>query len=200
MNDPEALGDHVHLKLSGIAAALGGVLEDTDRVRDACDVYRAALGVLLDPTSLPPRPSEPDPELHAAAAKARAHSARTLPPLTPQDHLRAASLAHHLAELLAAYQDPAWTKREAREQEERWRVCAVEEAIRAVRGTTPSAGQSQASQVYPSSTMTAQESEEVQGLLSELELPTWMRRTDVSAPLEALGRFYVQEGRIECVT
>ncbi|EMD35357.1 hypothetical protein CERSUDRAFT_124695 [Gelatoporia subvermispora B] len=196
LNEPETLGDHVHLKLSGIAAALGGVLEDAKRMRDACDVYRAALGLLLDPSSLPP--FEPSDAPDAAAAKAAAERPRTLPPLTPEDHLRAASLAHHLAELLSEYKDPTWTPREAREQEERWRTCAVEEAIRAVRGATPSAAApSQPPLSHPTTPEKGGESEEVQAMLSELELPVWMRRTEVSAPLEALGRFYTQEGKVE---
>ena len=153
-------------------------------------MYRAALGLLLDPSSLPPFQPIGAPDV--AAAQAIAARPRVLPPLTPEDHLRAASLAHHLAELLAEFKDPVWTAREAREQEERWRACAVEEAIRAVRGAAQPA--------QPESHKTVPErgqDEEVRAMLSELELPVWMRRTDVSAPLEALGRFYMQQGRIE---
>ncbi|OCH89349.1 hypothetical protein OBBRIDRAFT_888485 [Obba rivulosa] len=190
LNEPETLGDHVHLKLSGIAVALGGVLEDAHRIRDACDVYRAALGLLLDPSSLPPL--EPAAEPDVAAAEALEQRPRTLPLLTPEDHLRAASTAHHLAELLAEYKDPTWTPREAREQEERWRTCAVEEVIRAVRGTAPPSTAAQSS-----GSAQTEKSEEVQTMLSELDLPVWIRRTDVSAPLEALGRFYLQEGKVE---
>ena len=36
-------------------------------------------------------------------------------------------------------------------------------------------------------------------MLAELELPRWVRKVDVAAPLEALGRFYAHQGKAEYV-
>jgi hypothetical protein len=33
--------------------------------------------------------------------------------------------------------------------------------------------------------------------LDELELPTWMSKADLGAPLEALGALYAKKGKIE---
>lgn len=78
----DAFGSAPHLKLSGIAIALAGVLEDANRPDAAYDVYATALA-----------------ELRAAKAAA--------PGLSGKERLRAVALAYKLGEMAETYQLPA---------------------------------------------------------------------------------------------
>lgn len=76
-------------------------------------------------------------------------------------------------------------------EEERWLTYAVEELLRIIRDETAKAtlvveGDSESKDNTPL-------------MLAELEMPPWVTKTDVGAPLEALGRFYAREGNVECV-
>ncbi|KAJ3819242.1 hypothetical protein F5880DRAFT_1490004, partial [Lentinula raphanica] len=81
--------------------------------------------------------------------------------------LRAVSLASKLGDLAGELEKPL-------KEREKWLVWAVEEVLRVVK-------------------------DEGKGELDlpMLALPSWIRKTDIGAPLEALGEFYEQVGNIE---
>lgn len=104
--------------------------------------------------------------------------------LSGKERLRAVAVAHKLGEMAEAYQRPE-------DEEERWLVYAVEEVLRALRDegvdtqlATPTHGADQ----------------ELKTVAAELELPKWVAKTDVVAPLTALGAFYNRTGKQECVS
>jgi hypothetical protein len=43
------------------------------------------------------------------------------------------------------------------------------------------------------------QAEEVRLVLADLDLPEWVTKTDLGAPLEALGAFYARQGKVESV-
>lgn len=100
--------------------------------------------------------------------------------LTNEECLRRVAVACKLAELCT---------NEDGEEEEKWLVWAVEEVLGlagvqlqnedSVGGTTRSDGTS------------------TSVVLAELELPSWMRRVDLGAPLAALGSVYARKGGVE---
>lgn len=97
--------------------------------------------------------------------------------LTNEECLRRVAVACKLAELCA---------NEDREEEERWLVWAVEEVL-LLAGVQTKNGSSAGSTAHFDSSV----------VLAELELPSWMRRVDLGAPLAALGSVYAHKGNIE---
>ncbi|KAH9852253.1 hypothetical protein C2E23DRAFT_826531 [Lenzites betulinus] len=102
--------------------------------------------------------------------------------LSGRERMRAVSIAHKLGEMAEVYQqDP--------EEAEQWLTYAVEEVLRVVKDES-SAGKGKV--------VSAEEPDgEVGSMLAELDLPWWVRKIDVAAPLEVLGRFYAREGKDE---
>ena len=74
-------------------------------------------------------------------------------------------------------------------EEERWLTYAVEELLRLIRDET----------ARGRIVVEGEERRDETMMLAELEMPPWVTKTDVGAPLEALGRFYAREGNVECV-
>ncbi|KIK60151.1 hypothetical protein GYMLUDRAFT_43909 [Collybiopsis luxurians FD-317 M1] len=106
--------------------------------------------------------------------------------LTGPERLRAVALSSKLGELAAKLNRP-------KVEEEKWLVWAVEELLRIVKGSSPSSSDSGG----------GGGSEDVdyhtQGHINLplLPLPSWMNKTDIGAPLEALGAFYAEAGRLD---
>ncbi|KAI0828665.1 hypothetical protein BC628DRAFT_1316098 [Trametes gibbosa] len=102
--------------------------------------------------------------------------------LSNQERMRAIAIAHKLGEMAEVYQqDP--------EEAEQWLTYAVEEVLRVIK---------EESAATKGKAPSAQEPEgDVGAMLAELDLPWWVRKIDVAAPLEALGRFYAREGKDE---
>ena len=102
--------------------------------------------------------------------------------LTRNERLRAVAIAHKLGEMAEAYQLP-------QEEEERWLVYSVEEMLRVVRDDQQGRGRTDG---------TAEVVESDQPVsLDELELPRWVQKMEVVAPLQALGTFYSRVGKQE---
>ncbi|THH19114.1 hypothetical protein EW146_g1984 [Bondarzewia mesenterica] len=97
--------------------------------------------------------------------------------LTGEEQLRAVALAHKLGAMADTYHV-------SEEEEERWLTWAVEEGLRIAK----SAGKGKTEKV-------GEDPDTV--VLSELDLPGWMRVADVGAPIEALGAFYARTGKTE---
>ncbi|KAF9239805.1 hypothetical protein BU15DRAFT_46251 [Melanogaster broomeanus] len=93
--------------------------------------------------------------------------------LTNEERLRRVAVAYKLAELST----------EQSEEEGKWLVWAVQEVLRLV-------GRRRARAVLDGPNAVSQTI-----MLAELELPSWMRKVDLGAPLEALGTFYAKQGK-----
>ena len=101
------------------------------------------------------------------------------------ERIRAAALAYKLGEMAEMYSQPA-------QEEEKWLVYAVEELLRVLRDTrTPAKGRNVTDEGGPNS----DGNPSLQ--LDDLELPAWIKRDDVVAPLERLGAFYSRTGKQE---
>lgn len=103
--------------------------------------------------------------------------------LTGSERLRAVAIGHKLGGMVE-------TCGKTTEEEAKWLVFAVEEILKLVRD--------------------AQKDKKLQGRgpvssiskplsLGEIELPDWIRKTDVGAPLESLAAFYRRTGNYEYV-
>ncbi|KAH0835839.1 hypothetical protein J3R83DRAFT_9708 [Lanmaoa asiatica] len=100
--------------------------------------------------------------------------------LTNEERLRRVAVACKLAELCT---------NEEEEEEERWLVWAAEEVLR-LAGVQTKNGDSAGSNARSDSTSASV-------VLADLELPSWMRRVDLGAPLAALGSVYARKGNVE---
>ncbi|OBZ67454.1 TPR repeat-containing protein P27G11.02 [Grifola frondosa] len=102
--------------------------------------------------------------------------------LSGRERMRAVSIAAKLGEMAEVYQQPP-------EEEERWLTWAVEEVLHIVR------------EGQPRETVNVEgASADTPMMLAELDLPVWVSKSDVGAPLEALGKFYAREGKPEYAT
>lgn len=90
------------------------------------------------------------------------------------DALRRAAIAHKLGDLATSD-----------EEEEKWRVRAVEGILGGVLN----------SQISSKCQVDGKDGRVVTVNLSELSLPTWVYKSDIGAPLEALGVLYVRTNR-----
>lgn len=95
---------------------------------------------------------------------------------TDEERLRRVAIACKLAELSS----------DRIKEEEKWLVWAVETVINLV---GPNA--------QHKLIQNTQESPQAQVMLVELELPPWMRKDDLAAPLAALGNLYAKKGNVE---
>ena len=129
------------------------------------------------------RPSEAYEAYEAALAQLRASQATGK--LSGKERMRAVALAHKLGEMAEVYQRGA-------EEAEGFLTFAVEEVLRVIKD-------GQANIEVEGKGKERAEEGEVSTMLAELELPWWVSKVDVAAPLEALGRFYAQEGKPEYV-
>ncbi|KAF5381342.1 hypothetical protein D9615_008361 [Tricholomella constricta] len=106
--------------------------------------------------------------------------------LSGPEKLRAIAISYKLAEMAGDLERP--------EEEERHLVWAVEAILRSVLRMGEQTMQlehvSEADTAVPSDTDT-------RTMISELTLPDWATKTDVAAPLEALGAVYAQAGRLD---
>lgn len=172
-----------YLKLSGIAVTLASVLEADGRPKDAWDVYVQALSLTQSPTP----PTCPPPSTNEASSDREAPSATSLPQaervdLTPQEVLRQVSIAHKLGQMAEAYSF-------GEAEEEKWLNWSVEKLLGIVNKYGVVLGGN-------SGAVEGKDSE-VKALLADLELPGWVTKEDIAAPLEALGAFYARRGNIE---
>jgi len=102
--------------------------------------------------------------------------------LSGPERMRAVALASKLGEMAEVFQLPV-------EEEERWLTWAVEELLRIVRD------EGNKGRLVVEGAVRNDGNTPV--MLAELEMPPWVTKTDVGAPLEALGRFYSREGNVE---
>jgi hypothetical protein len=109
------------------------------------------------------RPSEPVQNLTAVSLKTSLS--------TPEDKLRAISIAYKLGELAHTLQKPL-------ADEEKWLIISVDTLLTIIRWEAPGRGSS-----------------EIRKSLEELELPSWAMLNDFAAPFEALGSFYARTGK-----
>lgn len=114
--------------------------------------------------------------------------------LSGPEKLRAIAISYKLGEMAA--------KLGRREDEERYLVWAVEAILKSVfrLGEQPE-GSEQANPLSHAleTTRSQPRDPDTRTMLSELSLPTWATKTDIASPLEALGAFYAEAGRVECV-
>ena len=99
--------------------------------------------------------------------------------LTGEERLRAVAISSKIGELAEELKKP-------QEQEEKALAWAVEEVVRLVK-------EANAGEIDPQ----AESSSDTQTSLAELELPPWVSKTDVGAPLESLAIFYKRIGKLE---
>ena len=120
-----------------------------------------------------------------SAALAQLRASQATGKLSGKERMRAVALAHKLGEMAEVYQRGA-------EEAEGFLTFAVEEVLRVIKD-------GQANIEVEGKGKGRAEEGEVSTMLAELELPWWVSKVDVAAPLEALGRFYAQEGKPEYV-
>ncbi|KAF8887616.1 hypothetical protein BD779DRAFT_507254 [Infundibulicybe gibba] len=89
------------------------------------------------------------------------------------EHMRIAAIAFRLGELAPVLLKTA-------KAEEKWLTMAVERTLQVITGPRPKS-----------------ENPDAQTVALELDLPTWVSKTDAAAPLEALGTFYADAGKLE---
>lgn len=118
--------------------------------------------------------------------------ASTEPPqvhLTPQEILRQVSIAHKLGEIAEMYQF-------GEAEEEKWLTWAVEKLLGLLHAHKATSSRSFSGERMGEQ---AQEKPGEQVVLGDLDLPEWVTKTDIGAPLEALGAFYARHGNVESV-
>lgn len=87
------------------------------------------------------------------------------------ERMRLVAIAYKLGEMAETYSQPP-------EEEEKWLTWSVTELLSTLRQR-----QNEKSEPVP--------------VLHELELPSWVTKTDVVAPLQALGEYYSRVGKAE---
>ena len=162
------LGSDPYLKLSGIAAVLAEVSPE----RRAKEVLQS----VWDKGNVSTSASSDSPE-DASGSSSNDWVTYTL---TNEERLRRVAVACKLAELCT---------NEEEEEEEKWLVWAAEEVLR-LAGVQTKNADSVGGTARLDSTSTSV-------VLAELELPSWMRRVDLGAPLAALGSVYARKGNVE---
>lgn len=97
--------------------------------------------------------------------------------LNPQETLRQVSIAHKLGEMAEIYGF-------GEEEEGKWLTWSVERLLRVV---------------HDQQTVGVEGGGERQEetLLADLNLPGWVTKTNLGAPLEALGAFHARKGNVE---
>ncbi|GBE83883.1 hypothetical protein SCP_0509400 [Sparassis crispa] len=101
-------------------------------------------------------------------------------PLSGPERMRAVAIASKLGEMAETYQLPL-------EDEEQWLSWAVSELMKILKEAQPERG----------ADVGGEEPADVPLMLAELEMPPWVSKTTLGAPLEALGNFYARRGKVE---
>ncbi|KIJ15948.1 hypothetical protein PAXINDRAFT_180535 [Paxillus involutus ATCC 200175] len=167
---PSVLSPDPYLKLSGIAAVLAEVAPEQQAKAVLQRVWDKG-GTFKSPT-LSADGSETSPAADPNQVSWASYS------LTDEECLRRVAVACKLAELCS----------ERSEEEEKWLVWGVEEVLRLAGAQTKATGGVRADDPDASSRPV---------VLAELELPPWMRKVDLGAPLAALGALYARKGNVE---
>jgi len=105
---------------------------------------------------------------------------KTLEALTGKEKLRAVGIAYKLGEM-------AEVVKGKEEKEERYFAWAVEALVKSMKDDVEGG-------TGGSQEMISHGDDPV---VKELQLPEWATKTDVAAPFEALGSFYVRTGKLE---
>jgi len=161
-----------YLKISGIASLLSEVAPD----RRARDALQAAWELGAGPSNQnPPSTDSEKTASSPAVAEGVQSPGWSSYTLSDEERLRRVALAYKLGQL-ASERDV--------DEEEKWLIWAVEEVMR-LSGLGKKNADSDTNAKARSSA------------LDELELPIWMSKADLGAPLEALGALYAKKGKIE---
>ena len=162
-----------YLKISGIASLLSEIAPE----RRAHDALKTAweLGAGPSKQSL----ASPDGEKTPIPAVTEGAAGWLNYTLNDEERLRRVALAYKLGQLSS--------ERDV-DEEEKWFVWAVEEVLR-----LSGLGKKNAD----SDTNVKSRGNSGSAALEDLELPTWMSKADLGAPLEALGALYAKKGRLE---
>ncbi|KAI0760396.1 hypothetical protein C8Q74DRAFT_224617 [Fomes fomentarius] len=128
------------------------------------------------------RPGEAYETYSTTLAQLRAAQSK----LSGRERMRAVALAYKLGEMAEVYQ-------RGPEEAEHFLTFAVEEVLRIIKDEASASSISGRGKEK-------EEDGEAGAMLAELELPWWVRKVDVAAPLEALARFYASEGKPEYST
>ena len=100
--------------------------------------------------------------------------------MSPHETLRQVSIAYKLGEMAQVYGF-------GEEEEEKWLTWSVEKLLRVL----------QDENVGVDTTAGGKGGERQETLLADLNLPEWITKTNLGAPLEALGAFYARKGNVE---
>ena len=100
--------------------------------------------------------------------------------MSPHETLRQVSIAYKLGEMAQVYGF-------GDEEEEKWLTWSVEKLLRVL----------QDENVGVDTTAGGKGGERQETLLADLNLPEWITKTNLGAPLEALGAFYARKGNVE---
>lgn len=168
----QTFAPYPYLKLSGIASLLSEVASDRHS-REALQIaWELGAGPSEQHSPLPNAEKTPSTVVEGVPG----WSCYTL---CKEERLRRVALAYKLSQM-ASERDL--------DEEEKWLIWAVEEVLR-LSGLGMTKANSDAN-------IKAQENTG-SSALEDLELPSWMSKTDLGAPLEALGALYAKKGRIE---
>jgi hypothetical protein len=168
--------------MSGIAITLAEVLENNNEFSEAYEVYRSALELYKSSSQNVP-----------SAGPSKSISAS---PTDLRDRMRAVALASKLGVLAQSLHKPP-------EDEEKWLTYAVNELLKTllIVKENPSTTLWDVMRGHGSKDAASMPKDnDTELVLAELSLPRWVTKTDVSAPLEALGTFYAEHDKIEFVT
>ncbi|EIN08304.1 hypothetical protein PUNSTDRAFT_113863 [Punctularia strigosozonata HHB-11173 SS5] len=161
-----------YLKISGIAITLAEVLENNLQPDAAYEVYRSAL------------------ELYTGSDHGEPSGSSSKSTTVLKDRMRTVALASKLGTLAQALHKPI-------EDEEKWLTYAVNELLKTLTIVKQNPSASLWETLRGQSSKNTQPKDGTELVLSELDLPAWVTKTDVSAPLEALGTFYAQHDKID---
>ncbi|KAG6865258.1 hypothetical protein C0991_004074 [Blastosporella zonata] len=109
--------------------------------------------------------------------------------LSGPEKLRAIAISYKLGEMAAEMQRS--------EEEERHLVWAVEAILKSIFRLGEQADHEPAPDHVPEIVSSLPRDPSTRRMISELSLPEWATKTDVAAPLEALGAYYAQAGRVD---
>ncbi|KDQ58446.1 hypothetical protein JAAARDRAFT_176397 [Jaapia argillacea MUCL 33604] len=185
-----------YLKISGIAISLAEVLESNNRPKEAYEVYENILSRLQK--ALVFGQELQSQRLHSGVRVSSDTENEDVVKegeeeelmLTGPERLRAISIASKLGEMAETYQQPL-------EEEEKWLTWAVEELLRTLRDSQRHPHLPSPDNQEHRKSNEEKEEQEVKLVLSDLDLPHWVRKTDIGAPIEALGAFYAKSGKLE---
>lgn len=157
----EKFGSQPFLKVSGVGITLAGAYENNGKLEQAYRILQESLSLLQgDGTT----------------------TSNLRPGLSPEERMRAVSIAYKLGELAENLNKP-------KEEEEKWLVYSVETVLKDVM-EAPVVGQVVVTDKEKKNQDVAR------GIFEELKLPGWVLKHDLAAPFEALGSFYSHTGRI----